>query len=220
MTEQEKFTIVPIIQTVITGFKKVPVYDFDELSEDVRQRLINNYSRDILAQDFFEFDIDFYVDEIKAMIWDKYNLPISHIYYDLSYSQGSGATFKTDDITDMELKVFIKKTFPDFVKSFRAPSILFPYFCENVTISFSTGRCTSYNNLYIEGYFDPDEYPYIDNYLSEKLYQLEKLLEDFSGDLSDKITDKLYAAYEYSYSDENIIEQLRCNRYFKDGTEA
>ena len=219
MTEQGKFTIVPIIQTVITGFKKVPVYEFDELSEDVQQRLIDSYDRVSLEQGFFDFDIEFYIDEIKAMMWDKYNLPISDIRYDLSYSQGSGATFETDDITDMELEKFIKKTFPDFVKSFRFSS-MFPYFCENVTISFSTGRCTSYNNLYIEGYFNPDEYPYIDNYLSEKLYQLEKLLEDFSGDLSDKITDKLYAAYEYSYSDENVINELRCNRYFKDGTEV
>lgn len=220
MTEQEKFTIVPVIQTVITGFKRVPIYDFDELPEDVQQRLINDYNREALERDFFEFDIEFYIDELKEMIWDKYNLSISHIYYDLSYSQGSGATFETDEIMDTELEKFIKKTFPDFVKSFRFSSILFPYFCENVIISFSTGRCTSYNNLYIEGYFNPDEYPYIDNYLSEKLYQLEKLLEDFSGDLSDKITDKLYAAYEYSYSDENVIEQLRCNRYFKDGTEV
>lgn len=53
MTEQKKFTIVPVMQTVVTGFKKVQVYDFDELSEDVQQRLIDEYDRELLERDFF-----------------------------------------------------------------------------------------------------------------------------------------------------------------------
>lgn len=218
MTEQKKFTIVPVIQTVITGFKKVPVYDFNELPEDVQQRLIDSYDREFLEHDFFESDIDFYIDELKEMIWDKYNLPISDIYYDLSYSQGSGATFETDEICGVDLEKFIKKTFPDFVKSFRFG--LFDDFIASVKLEFAFTRCNSRNNLYLDGYFYPDEYPYIDEYLDNKLYKLELLLKEFSDDLSDKIADKLYAAYEYSYSDENVINELRCNRYFKDGTEV
>lgn len=218
MTDQKKFTVVPVIQTVVTGFKKVPVYDFDELSEDVQQRLIDDYDRELLERDFFDFDIGFYIDEIKRDVWNKYNLPISDIYYDLSYSQGSGTTFETDEIQGVDLEKFIKKTFPDFVKSFRFG--LFDDFIASVKMEFSLTRCYSRNNLWLEGYFCPDDYPHIDNYLDNKLYELELMLNDFSDNLFDEITDKLYKAYEYTISDENIINELRCNRYFKDGTEV
>ena len=216
MTEQGKFTIVPVIQTVVTGFKRVPVYDFDELPEDVQQRLIDDYNREALERDFFELDIDFYIDELKEMIWQKYNLPIFDIHYDLSY--GPEATFETDEIYGIDLEKFVKKAFPDFVRSFRFG--LFNDFIASVILEFAPTRCSSRNNLYLEGDFYPDEYHYIDEYLDSKLYDLELLLKEFSDNLSDKIADRLYKGYEYSYSDENVIEQLRCNRYFKDGTEV
>lgn len=218
MTEQKKFTIVPVIQRVVTGFKKVPVYDFYELSEDVQQRLINDYDRELLERDFFDFDIEFYISEIKHDVWDRYNLPISNMYYDLSYSQGSGATFETDEIQGVDLEKFIKKTFPDFVKSFRFG--LFDDFIASVKMEFALTRCYSRNNLWLEGYFYLDEYPYIDNYLDDKLYDLELMLKDFSDNLSGEIADKLYKAYEYTVSEENVINELSCNQYFKDGTEV
>lgn len=167
---------------------------------------------------FFDFDIEFYIGEIKHEIWDKYNLPISDIHYDLSYSQGSGATFETDEIQGVDLENFIKKTFPDFVKSFRFG--LFDDFIASVKMEFALTRCYSRNNLWLEGYFYPDDYPHIDEYLDNKLYDLELMLKDFSDNLSDEIADKLYKAYEYTVSDENVINELSCNQYFKDGTEV
>ena len=217
MTEQKKFTIVPIMQTVVTGFKKVPVYDFDELSEDVQQRLIDDYDIEGLQENFFDFEIDFYIDGIKQDIWQKYNLPVSSINYDLSYCQGSGATFVTDVISDKELEKFIKKTFPDFVKSFRSPDVLFPYFCECTEVEFRTGRCASYNNVNVGAYFNPDAVRYIDTYLTDKVYQLEKMLKSFSSDLTCKITRKLYDLYENSYSESAIKNMLSCSLYFENG---
>lgn len=215
---EQKFTIVPIIQTVVTGFKKVQVYSFDELSEDVQQQLIDDYDIEGLQEDFFDFEIDFYIDGIKQDIWQKYNLPVSSIDYDLSYSQGSGATFETNEIQGVDLEKFVKKTFPDFVKSFRLG--LFDDFIASVKMEFTLTRCYSRNNLWLEGYFYPDEYPHIDEYLDNKLYDLELMMKDFSDNLSDEIADRLYKAYEYTVSDENIINELCCNRYFKDGTEV
>ena len=217
MTEQKKFTIVPVIQTAVTGFRKVQVYSFDELSEDVQQQLIDDYDIEGLQENFFDFEIDFYIGGIKQDIWQKYNLPVSDIDYDLSYCQGSGATFITDAVSDKELEKFIKKTFPEFVKSFRFTDVLFPYFCECTEVTFSPGRCASYNNVNVGAYFNPDAVRYIDTYLTDKVYQLEKTLKSFSSDLTCEITRKLYDLYENSYSENAIKNMLSCSLYFENG---
>ena len=217
MTEQKKFTIVPVIQTVVTGFKKVPVYTFDELPKDVQQQLIDDYDIEGLREDFFDFEIDFYIDDIKQDIWQKYNLPVSSIDYDLSYCQGSGATFVTDVVSDKGLEKFIKKTFPDFVKSFRFPGVLFPYFCECTEIEFRTGTCAGCNNVNISAYLNPGAERYIDTYLTDKVYQLEKTLKSFSSNLTCEITRKLYDLYERADSENAIKNMLSCGLYFENG---
>ena len=69
---------------------------------------------------------------ISKKTWQKYNLPISDIYYDLSYSQGSGASFETDEIQGVGLEKFIKKTFPNFAKSFRFGLFNENYLCWDI----------------------------------------------------------------------------------------
>lgn len=219
MTNQKKFAVMPITETRTVGLKKVPVYSFSELSADVQQELIDGFDVAGLSDDFFYNAIDLIIDGIKEDIFNKYWLSVD-IIYDLSYCQGSGATFVTDMMTGDELEAFIKKTFPQFAKSFRFPEALFPYFCECTEIEFDKGLCASYNNLYYESDFNPDNEPHIDDYLTGKLYELEKALEDFSNLLSGEIASKLYDDYEWYTSDENIKEILSDSLYFEDGTVA
>lgn len=223
MKNQKKFAVMPITETRTVGLKKVPVYSFSELSADVQQELIDGFDVAGLSDDFFYNAIDLTIDDIKEDILNKYGLPVD-IIYDLSYCQGSGATFVTGMMTGDELEAFIKKAFPQFVKSFRFSEVLFPRFCESVEIEFNQGQCASYNVLYYESDFywesdfAPDCTPYIDNYLTGKLYELEKALEDFSNLLSGEIASRLYDEYEWYTSDENIKEILSDDLYFEDGT--
>lgn len=218
MKNQKKFAVMPITETRTVGLKKVPVYNFSELSADVQQGLIDGFDVAGLSDDFFYNEINFIIDDIKEDISNKYGLSVD-IVYDLSYCQGSGATFVTaDKVTDDELEAFIKKAFPQFVKSFRFSEALFPYFCECTEIEFNQGLCASYNNLDDQAYFNPDNEPHIDSYLTDKLYDLEQALDDFSRVLSGKITSRLYDAYEWYTSDENIREILSDGLYFEDGT--
>lgn len=217
MKNQKKFAVMPITETRAVGLKKVPVYSFSELSADVQQELIDGFDVAGLRDDFFYNAIDLIIDGIKEEVLNKYGLSID-VIYDLSYCQGSGATLVTDMITGDELEAFIKKTFPEFVKSFRFSEALFPYFCECTEIEFSKGLCASYNNLYYESDFNPDCTPYIDNYLTGKLYELEQTLKDFSNLLSGEIASRLYDDYEWYTSDENIKEILSDGLYFEDGT--
>lgn len=225
MTNQKKFAVMPITETRTVGLKKVPVYSFNELSAGVQQELIDGFDVAGLSDDFFYNAIDLIIDDIEEDVLNKYGLSID-VIYDLSYCQGSGATFVTDMMTGDELETFIKKTFPEFVKSFRFPEDLFPRFYESVEIEFNQGQCASYNVLYYESDFywesdfAPDCTPYIDNYLTHKLFEFEKLLNDFSRTLSREITTRLYDEYGWYTSDENIKEILSDSLYFEDGTVA
>ena len=78
MTDTKELIITPIAQTVVVGYKAEPVYTFDELPEDVQQRLIDSYDRGALERDFFESDADFYIDELKKMTWQKYKRRTNH----------------------------------------------------------------------------------------------------------------------------------------------
>ena len=42
MENTKKFIITPIVQTAVVGYRKDPVYTFDELPEDVQRQLIND----------------------------------------------------------------------------------------------------------------------------------------------------------------------------------
>lgn len=219
MEKTKKIIIAPVTETVVVGYKAEPVYAFDELPESVRQSLIENFDREALEDDFFDFSIDFVVDDLMDAIYKKYRLPVTRIPYDLSYCQGSGATFVTDTITGNELKKFIKTTFPAFAKSFRWPGLL-DYFCENGIISFL--ECGSYsgypcNTLHDEFWFNPDEYPRIDKYLDNKVAEFEELLDDFSNDLSGKIYRTLDICYDGATNDEAVIHELQEHYYNADG---
>ena len=216
----KKYTISPIRQTITVGYKKTQVYNFSELPEKVQNELVEDFDRDSLSDDFFDFDIDFLIDEIINDAYEKYALPITRIPYDLSYTQGSGATFVTDNIVDNDLRKFLEKSFPDFVKSFRFP-VIFDYFIESSTLQFMEARYTNYNKVFFETCIDVniDNFPHIEDSLSKKAYELEKILDDFSYDVSVKITSRLYDAYEQYTSDENVECILEENNYYLiDGT--
>lgn len=185
----------------------------------MQQSLIENFDRETLEDDFFDFGINFVIDDYMDTIYEKYKLPVTRIPYDLSYCQGSGATFVTDDITGDELKEFIKTSFPSFAKSFRWPGLL-DYFCDNGIISFL--ECCSYscylcNTLHDDFWFNPDQYPMIDKYLDNKVVEFEELLDDFSSDLSGNIYRVLELAHDGATNDEAVMYELQEHYYNADG---
>lgn len=217
MEKTKKLIITPVVQTVVIGYKAEPVYTFDELPEDVQQSLIDNFDREALEEDFFNVDIDFFIDDLIDTIYEKYKLPVTRIPWDLSYCQGSGATFVTDAITGDELKEFIKTTFPTFAKSFRW-SCLFDYFCDNGEIEFrEDNRYQGFNHVWYSFDFDPNGYPNIDNFLCNKVDEFEKNLNNFASDLSGDIYKKLEAAHDRATNDEVVMNELQEHYYDSDG---
>lgn len=217
MENKKKFIITPIVQTAVVGYRKDPAYTFDELPESMQQSLIDNFDREALEDDFFNVDIDFVIDDLIDTIYEKYKLPVTRIPWDLSYCQGSGATFVTDAITGDELKEFIKTTFPTFAKSFRWPC-LFDYFCDSGQIEFREDNCyQGFNHVWYSFDFDLKGYPNIDNFLSNKVDEFEKKLNNFASDLSGDIYEMLEIAHDRATNDEAVMYELQEHYYNSDG---
>ena len=217
MKNTKKIIVTPVVQTITVGYKEELAYTFDELPESMQQSLIDNFDRKALKVGFFYAGIYLVVDDLIDTIYGKYKLPVTRIPWDLSYCQGSGATFVTNIITRDELKEFIKTTFPTFAKSFRWP-YLFDYFCDSGQIEFrEDAHYQGFNHVWYSFDFDLEGYPNIDNFLNNKVDEFEKNLNNFASDLSGDIYKKLERAYDEATNDEVVMYELQEHYYNSDG---
>lgn len=218
MENTKKIAVTPIVQTTVVGYKAEPVYTFDELPASVQRSLIENFDREALESVFFDYGIDLVIYDLIDTIYGKYKLPVTQIPWDLSYCQGSGATFVTDIITGNELKEFIKTSFPSFAKSFRWPGLL-DHFCDNGEIEFrEDGRYQGFNHVWYSFDFDLNEYPYIDCFLGNKVDEFDKILDNFSSDLSGDIYEMLERAHDRATNNEAVMYELQEHYYNPDGS--
>lgn len=217
MEKTKKLIITPVVQTVVVGYKAEPVYTFDELPASVQRSLIENFDREALESGFFDYGIDLVIGNYIDTIYKKYKLPVTRIPWDLSYTQGSGATFATDVITGDELKEFIKTSFPSFAKSFRWPDLL-DHFCDNGEIEFREDGCyQGFNHVWYSFDFDLDEYPHIDCFLGNKVDEFDKILDNFSSDLSGDIYEMLEISHDGATNNEAVMYELCQHYYNSDG---
>lgn len=90
----------------------IKVYEFEELDEEVKAPLIARKCKELEDEycDFvLEDDMHFYANEILGGKFDEKEFKLNSVYYDFSYSQGSGAMMEFEgwDIHTLE------KLFPD-----------------------------------------------------------------------------------------------------------
>ena len=82
-----------------TETKIIKIYNFDELSEDVKRELIEKEieeQHETYCEDFLEDDMKYYAKELLKKYFKNNNATLKQVYYDLSYCQGDGAMFEFD----------------------------------------------------------------------------------------------------------------------------
>ena len=82
-----------------TKTKTIKIYNFDELSEDIRQKLIEKeieYQHEAYCEDFLESDMRYKATELLKKYFKNNNAELKNVYYSLSWSQGDGAMFTFD----------------------------------------------------------------------------------------------------------------------------
>lgn len=194
--------------------KQVTLYRFDELSVQSQERVIEairsehlHTSRNIY--NLFEADEEFIIEDIIGQHPHIHNMDIRYSGF---YSQGDGASFT--GTLDSEWAInYIKENHGQDSENLRYIGVGFErnshHYCHENTVN--TELCDSAEwALHIE------ENERLERSCNEMLSGYVELLEEYRRDLCHTIYDKLHIAYEYCYSDENIIELIRCNDYLFD----
>lgn len=82
-----------------TETKVIKIYNFDELSEDIKRKLIEKeieYQHEAYCEDFLESDMKYKANELLKKYFKNNNATLKKVYYNLSYCQGDGAMFEFD----------------------------------------------------------------------------------------------------------------------------
>jgi hypothetical protein len=193
---------------------EIKLYKFDELSKEVQDKVLNK-NRDInVYDDWHEFIIE---DWINETIPSK-GFEATNIYYSGFWSQGDGAMFQYDGISDDLLKEFVDNILigTEHLSPMRKQWIL-----NNIYVSASGRHRGHYNHEKCCSHSIYWEVSNTDiNYLPNFSQWLESFADDFESFIIDKYEDicrELYRTlereYDYLTEDEQIIEALRYNDY-------
>jgi hypothetical protein len=82
-----------------TETKTIKIYNFDELSEEVKRKLIEKeieYQHEAYCEDFLENEMKYYANELLKKYFKENKAELKNVYYSLSYCQGDGAMFEFD----------------------------------------------------------------------------------------------------------------------------
>ncbi len=95
--------------------KEYNVYNFDELDKDIQEKLIEDESKyqcDFYCETFLQNDITNDAEIILEKTFNNSKIENLQVYYDFSYSQGSGACMQFDiylEDVNKKLKIFTDK---------------------------------------------------------------------------------------------------------------
>lgn len=191
---------------------KRTVYNFDELSDDIKTKLMVTEKESQLN---IYVDICLYDDmlSVSRELLNKYfgiTEGLIKCYYDLDYSQGSGAMIEFD-ISMIDINKALKGNLTD-----DEIKLLSDY---NTIVKVRHNN----SNYYHEYTFDYDfdiEYEYDDNYINGMSEKIDTLLNTFHCtivNMNCELAKIGYSLLEQPIDEQNIIENLKQYEYYENG---
>ena len=182
------------------------VYSFDELSEDVQQKVIEKNHDINIHDDWYECITESYKEGNKYF-------EVDNIYFRGFWSQGDGAMFEYNGIK--------QELFDEFIDSLDLSPMRKGWLENNICTS---GKGNHRGHYYHENCCNHAIYWEVDNgdlHWSDNLYQwLESFEDEFESFVIDKYKDicqylyrDLEQHYEYLTSEEMIVETIEYNEY-------
>ena len=184
--------------------KQVTHYSFDELSEQVQQRVIDKVRE---WDDLFLFDEECIIECFQERHPHIHNMDIRYSGF---YSQGDGASFTgyigaewvINNLLSDELKTIVR----DLDCAFERNSGMY---CHENTVSTQLEDVTWADHI--------EENDRLRESLLEQHYDdIANVIEEYRLDLCHKLYGVLEQGYEHCYSDENIKELILANDYLFD----
>ena len=192
------------------------VYKFDELSEEVKEKVIQNYREGNLDYEWWNS----YFDDFKE-IGKLMGIKIDNIYFSGFYSQGDGACFEGSyDYNKGSVKA-IKKYAPKDKElhqiAINLSKLQRPYF-------YKIGAVIKHSGHYSNEYCTDIEL-FSDNYIKGNYIEFNLTTETEDAFIEELrnfmrwIYKRLEKEYEFLQSDEQIIESIKINDYefYEDG---
>lgn len=209
--------------------KKFDIYDFDELNDDIKEKVIKRIREDEIDS-YCEFYLyDDMLEKCQDLVFEKFGIKNAdlEIHYDLSYTQGSGAMFEMslymDDInkkynflTDEELR---------FVKDYTDTKIIIHHnnghyynqFC--FLIDYNYYNYHDYDEIKDDYGLTEGDFYDIDEKINIFLNRKNTFYNDII-DINNKLTEFGYNSIERFYKDD-VIKDIIYNRelkFYKDGS--
>ncbi len=184
------------------------VYTFEELSEEAKEKAIENRYINVEISEWYWFIYDVFKHQYSNLF------DITNIYFSGFHSQGDGAMFEYDGITDklidefiaqLELSPLRKKIVKDIFYFSGSGKHKGYYHNEHCCWHIINIECTY---AYREGY-----YPNIDEFMYELQVDFDAYVREKYIDLAKELYQSLEYEYEWHTSDEAIEERLIENEY-------
>lgn len=191
--------------------KVVKVFSFGQLSGDVKEKVIEDYRKDMIL------DFEGFIENYKTYANDKYGFTDVDWRYSLSYSQGDGASFTggVDIEKFLRLRGLTKK-YGELLKRFKDGDL-------NVEFKLISNDSHYVHEKSVDVEFNFDMYS--DKLSFDKYYNMAyELTEDIDKvrlQLCKQFEEDGYKHVEYEQSDEQITESILANEYeyLADGTQ-
>lgn len=188
---------------------EIKLYSFDELSEQAKDRAIEDtkYSEGYLNYEWWDSVYEDYKENIIAEYFD-----VTKIYFSGFWSQGDGAMFEYDGITD--------KLFNDFVDSLDLSPMRKQWLKTQGYVS-AQGRQSGHyyhekscsHRIYLEPNFSWQSAETFANWIESFQDDFEEYVKDEYVELACSLYSALEEEYDYLTSDEAIKEHLIINEY-------
>ena len=214
--------------------KTYNIYNFDELKEDIQKEVIEK-EKEIQQEDYCNIQLNDDMNlKAEKLLKEYFNIEnaIDYVYYDLSYSQGSGSmiefTINIEDLNnkyhiynDEEIRLIKDKGIVNNIKIYHNDN----YYYHEYTFSIK------YDDDF--GYYDfediMDDYNINEedfNKMQDKLidlldtynkhYTKSQFIEDIIS-MNKQLTKYGYECIEYWWNNENVIEYCKEHKYYENG---
>ena len=214
--------------------KEYEVYDFEELDKDIQEKLIEEEKeseKEFYIDNCLEDDMKYYAEELLIKYFG--DADFQNVYYDLSYSQGSGAMIRfIINIEDLNKKYnFLSKEELRFIQDKGIVNDIEVYhndnfYCHEYSFDIRYNDNFGYYDYEdIKGEYNINEEDY--NKLEDKIINFldtynkvntpcSKFIEDII-DMNRELKYKGYELIEEEINDADAIEFLKEQEYLKNG---
>jgi len=180
------------------------VYTFDELSDDVKEKVIEEFRDDECKH----LDLYSFAEDCNEYLKEK-GFTNASVKYSLGYSQGDGLSFEADEYSKLE-DLYIEELGKGKEKTAKLLADNSTFICTGNKGGYGYAS-TSDIDLFIEYY--TSEINTDGNNISDVVDIVRGQLEDIYTDLCGELETRGYNEIEYRLSDECIIENIQCNDY-------